>query len=284
MAKRELERELDEKPVSSTTNKKEDKEKKKKEKADQKSDKKQKNAVVEEEEPEVKSSKLVIALVTTVIVVIWLGIIALLIRWDVGGFGSSVLTPVLKDIPYLNKILPDTKVIVNDPSSEYTSLDKAIARIKELEIELAKNKKINDADLETIKQLKSELERLQTYEQSAADLEKIKKSFYDEVVFSDQAPDIKEYQKYYESIDPAYAEELYKQVVQEEAASAKVQEYSATYASMKPKQAAGIMEQMTDNLQLVADILQNMNIAQRGSILGAMDSKVAASVTKLMEP
>lgn len=283
MAKREFDNELDEESVSSTPNKKEDKEKKKKEKADQKSDKKAKDAVVEEE-PEVKSSKIVIALVTMVIVVIWLGIIALLIRWDVGGFGSSVLTPVLKDIPYLNKILPDTKVIVNDPSSEYTSLDKAISRIKEQELELAKNKKIIDSDLETIKQLKSELERLQTYEQSAAELEKTKKSFYEEVVFSDKAPDIKEYQKYYESIDPAYAEELYKQVVQEEAVSAKIKEYSATYASMKPKQAAGIMEQMTDNLKLVADILQNMNTIQRGSILGAMDSKVAASVTKLMEP
>ena len=66
--------------------------------------------------------------------------------------------------------------------------------------------------------------------------------------------------------------------------SAKIKEYSATYASMKPKQAASIMEQMTDNLKLVADILQNMNTIQRGSILGAMDSKVAASVTKLMEP
>ena len=67
-------------------------------------------------------------------------------------------------------------------------------------------------------------------------------------------------------------------------ADAKTKEYASTYSAMKPKQAAGIMEQMTDNLQLVANILQNMTAAQRGSILGAMDSKVAASVTKLMEP
>lgn len=284
MAKRDLDNEMDEDIVSAAPNKKEDKDKKKKEKQDKKNATKAANAAAEEEEPEVKSSKIVIALVTMIIVVIWLAIIALLIRWDVGGFGSSVLTPVLKDIPYLNKILPDTKVIVNDPSSEYTSLDKAIARIKEQELELAKNKKMSDADLETIKQMKTELERLQMYEQSAAELEKMKKSFYEEVVFSDQSPDIKEYQKYYESIDPAYAEELYKQVVQQEAVDAKVAEYSATYASMKPKQAAGIMEQMTDNLKLVADILQNMSTAKRGEILGAMDSKVAASVTKLMEP
>lgn len=284
MAKREIDNEMDEDAIAKAPNKKDDKEKKRKEKLDKKNATIAANAVVEEEEAEVKSSKIVIALVTMVIVVIWLAIIALLIRWDVGGFGSSVLTPVLKDVPYINKILPDTKVIVNDPSSEYTSLDKAIARIKEQELEIAQAKKISDADLESMKEMKSEIERLQLYEQTSAELEKMKKSFYEEVVFSDQAPDIKEYQKYYESIDPAYAEELYKQVVQQEEVDKKIEEYAATYASMKPKEAAAIMEQMTDNLKLVADILQNMSTAKRAGILGVMDSKVAASVTKLMEP
>ena len=53
---------------------------------------------------------------------------------------------------------------------------------------------------------------------------------------------------------------------------------------MKPKQAAAIMEQMTDNLELVAKILQNMKTADRSAILGAMDSEIAARITKIMEP
>ena len=273
MANKDLDEEMDEEVVSDKTSKQALKEKKKQEKSDKK------NAKAEEieEEPETKSSKIVIAFVTMIIVVIWLGILALLIKWDIGGFGSSVLAPVLKDVPYLNKILPDTKVIVDDPEMEYTNVDKAIARIKELELKVAKDKKIMDSDLEIIKELNNELERLKVYEQTTADLENIKKKFYEEVVFSEQAPDIKEYRKYYESIDPAYAEEIYKQVIQIEAVDAKIKEYASTYSGMKPKQAAAIMEQMTDNLQLVADILQNMNAKARGSILGVMDSKVAAS-------
>ena len=27
-------------------------------------------------------------------------------KMDVGGFGSNVLTPILKDVPVINKILP----------------------------------------------------------------------------------------------------------------------------------------------------------------------------------
>ncbi len=59
-----------------------------------------------EEEEEKAGSKLVLALVTVLIIAIWLGIIAILIKTDVGGFGSSVLYPALKDVPYINKILP----------------------------------------------------------------------------------------------------------------------------------------------------------------------------------
>lgn len=39
----------------------------------------------------------------------WLIIMALLVKLDVGGFGSTVLAPILKDVPYINRILPDTK-------------------------------------------------------------------------------------------------------------------------------------------------------------------------------
>ena len=48
--------------------------------------------------------KITVFFVTLIIILIWLAIIVLLIKCDVGGFGSSVLAPVLKDVPYVNKI------------------------------------------------------------------------------------------------------------------------------------------------------------------------------------
>ena len=53
---------------------------------------------------------------------------------------------------------------------------------------------------------------------------------------------------------------------------------------MKPKRAAAIFEMMTDNLDLVARILGQMDASARSKILGAMDSEVASQITKIMDP
>lgn len=259
----------------------------KKEKKSKKEKKKKNGKEKVEDEEESGGGKLLIFFVTIIIIAVWLTILALLVKWDVGGFGSTVLYPILKDVPYVNKILPEVKETTTKTDSEgqqYSSIDEAVAQIKELELEIQKLQDAKDKNSDYVTELENEVARLQVYEQEQADFEKTKKEFYQEVVFSDQAPDIDEYKKYYESIDAANAEILYKQVVQQEQSDEKVTEYAKTYASMKPKQAAGIMEAMTDNLNLVAEILQNMDADSRAAILGAMDAKVAASVTKLMAP
>ena len=236
---------------------------------------------------EKESGKGVLALVTVLIVLIWLGIIAILIKTDVGGFGSTVLYPVLKDVPYINKILPNqdsTTYETADTQYQYSSLDDAIDRIKELELQLdeAQNKK--QKDKQTIKDLKKQIEDLSTYKEDQADFEKEKEKFYEEVVFSDEAPDINEYKTYYESIDPENAEVLYKQVVEQITYDDEVQDYAKTYSQMKPKEAAAIFDTMTDNLGLVSDILMCMGAQARADILGKMNAETAAKLTEIMEP
>ena len=53
---------------------------------------------------------------------------------------------------------------------------------------------------------------------------------------------------------------------------------------MKPKAAAKIFEEMTDNLGLAARILSSMSAEDRGNILANMDPVVAARITKIMDP
>ena len=208
-------------------------------------------------EEETTGSKIAVFFVTLIIIIIWLAIIALLIKWDVGGFGSTVLRPLLKDVPYINKILPDApEDELSTEESPYSSLDDAIQQIKSLELKLAE----------------------------AQNFEAMREQFYEEVVFSDEAPDIQEYQKYYESIDPANAEILYKQVVEQRQDEEEIEEYVKTYSSMKPKEAAAIFDTMTSDLKLVARILKNMDAQSRADILGKMNSDTAAKVTEIMEP
>lgn len=236
---------------------------------------------------EKESGKGVLALVTVLIVIIWLGIIAILIKTDVGGFGSTVLYPVLKDVPYINKILPNQDSAINeitDTQYQYSSLDDAIDRIKELELQLDEAQNNKKKDKQTIKDLKKQIEDLSTYKEDQAAFEKEKEKFYEEVVFSDEAPDINEYKTYYESVDPENAEVLYKQVVEQITYDDEVQDYAKTYSQMKPKEAAAIFDTMTDNLGLVSDILMCMGAQARADILGKMNAETAAKLTEIMEP
>lgn len=232
-------------------------------------------------------SKVALVFVTLIIIIIWLAILALLVKMDVGGFGSTVLAPVLKDVPYINKILPTTdesELGTEDTEYPYQTLDEAVAYIKELELELQTAQEGSSENSAYVAQLESEVAKLQQYEQNEADFENEKAQFYEEVVFNDKAPDISEYQKYYESIDPANAEELYKEVVQQEQTSQELTDYVSTYSQMKPKEAAAIFDTMTDNLELVAKILNQMDRQSAANILGKMDSQTAAKVSELMEP
>ena len=259
---------------------------KKEEKKQRKAEKKQMQEEGDTaEEEESGGSKIAVILATIVFIAIWLAILALIIKMDIGGFGSTVLQPILKDVPVINKILPETgEEPVVDAQYPYTTLNEAIDRIKELEVELSNTQSQSQGNSDYVAQLEAEVARLREFENEQSAFEEEKTKFYKEVVFNENAPDISEYKAYYESIDPANAEVLYKQVVQQQEADAEIAEYAKTYSEMKPKQAAAIMEAMQDNLKLVVKILENMETDSRSDILAAMNAEVAARITKMMEP
>ena len=263
--------------------KQEQKEQKKMAKAKAKELVKQQNELMEEGE----TSSISTALVTTIIVIVWLLILAVLIKLDVGRFGSTVLTPVLKDIPIVNMILPSESIIeTNDGSAYmgYSSLKDAVEQIKQLGLELEKSQTLVSNYSEDIAALNAEIARLKTFEESQVEFQRIKTQFFDEVVYSDKGPGAEAYQKFYEAIDPTTAEFLYKQVIVEQEEDKEVAEYAKAYSEMKPKAAAGIFEEMKDNLSLAAKILGVMDSTSRGKILGAMDPEIAAKITKIMDP
>ncbi|MDD6195230.1 MAG: hypothetical protein PUB19_10145, partial [Lachnospiraceae bacterium] len=237
----------------------------------------------EQEEEETTGGKILIGVVAVFIVLIWLLILGLLIKMDVGGFGSTVLYPVLKDVPVVNKILPDVKEYAKeDEAYTYDSVEDAVKRIKELENEVAELKSQKSDNDAHVADLETQAAELKAYKDNEDAFEAKKQKFYEEVVFSDKAPDINSYKEYYESIEPANAEAIYKQVVQQQQQDSQVQEYADTYAKMKPANAAAILNTMKDDLPLVGKILWAMDTKSRASILGAMDKDIAAAVTKLM--
>ncbi|MCR5357725.1 MAG: hypothetical protein K6E63_10045 [Lachnospiraceae bacterium] len=212
----------------------------------------------------------------------------MLIKLDVGGFGSGIMAPIFRNVPVINKILPDKDVYVEN-EREFKDLNEAMTEIERLraENEALKNELETGAAANTeaeVESLKEEINRLKTFEDSQVEFQKLKTEFYEEVVFSDEAPDISNYKAYYEQIDPENAEYLYKQVVQQMAEDQELSDYVKAYTEMKPKSAAKVFEEMSGNLDLVAKILGKMDASSRAKILNVMDPDIASSLTKIMDP
>ena len=269
----------------------EEKKKLKQEQKKQKKEAKKRAKEIEAQEAELsaddESGGFFTVLATLGIIAVWLAILCVVIKLDVGGFGSKVLTPLLKDVPVVNLILPDSKDENGNIATEnggYTNLQDATGQIKALELELQQAQSENLSLKEENESLKAENVRLQEFEDKQVEFQRIKTEFFENVVYAENGPGAEEYKKYYEAMDPATAEYLYKQVVAQLEEDKEIQDYAAAYSSMKPKNAAAIFEQMTDNLNLAARILKTMSAESRGDILAAMDPEIAAKLTKIMDP
>ena len=230
--------------------------------------------------------RLTTTLIVTSIVLVWIAIFELLIKLDVGGFGSSVLYPVLKDVPVLNKILPEVsnEELSSNSGDTYSTLQDAIDRINELENELKIYKENSDANAEIISNLTAEVSRLKIYEESQLYLETLRKKFDNEVVYTDNAPDINEYRDWYEEMNEENAAEIYRQVIEQMQMDQVIVDLANYYSSMKADAAASIFEEMTGDLEKVAKILTCMKKEVAGEILAAMNPTLAAKLTLLIYP
>lgn len=245
-----------------------------------------KDKVKNENGEEKAGGKLLSAVVVLLIIAIWLAILVCLVKFDVGGFGSNVLRPVLKDVPVVNKILPPAsdEEAAKETDLPYTTLQQALDRIEELE---AANTELNntvDSLNSTIADKDSEIARLKIFEDNQAVFQEQKEAFYNEIVYGENAPDADKYIEWYNSIDAENAERIYRQVVAQQTESAEFQELANTYANMKPQEAANILQTMTNDLDTVASILSAMSAEQRAAIMGKMNAEFAANITRKLTP
>ncbi len=216
------------------------------------------------------------------IIFIWLAIFVLLIKFDVGGFGSSVLRPILRDVPIVNMILPEVsdEQLSDEYNYPYRNLSEAMRRIEELEAQIAQMTDEGASNADYVAELEAEVARLREFEENQLAFEQRVFEFDRNVVYAEQAPDIEEYKKYYEEINPENAEEIYRQVIQQVQLNTRLKDQAAMFKAMETADAAEILGGMTGDLDLVARILLNMKTKEAGAILAEMDPDMAAKVTK----
>ena len=225
---------------------------------------------------------------TLLIVALWVAIVCVVVKMDVGGFGSSVMTPILKDVPVLNKILPSASPAPGSNTEDedtyggYSSLEEAVAYIRQLELERDRIQTASSAKDTELESLKAEILRLQEFEQRQVEFQRIKTEFYEEVANLDPEGLL----KYYETIDPATMEYIAKQIAVQQQKNEEAEAFIETFAKMKPKDAAKLFEAdaMSDRLELVVEIMEGLSVEQRADILGAMNTELAAKLVKMMHP
>lgn len=237
---------------------------------------------------EVKTgNKTATIIVTVLIVLIWLGIFAAMIKFDVMGFGSEVMAPIIKDVPILNKLLPDSVNEENGDDIPYKSIAECAAYIKELENEIATYQQSATEKDTKIADLQAEVNRLKQFEETQKEFEELKAEFYEEVVFGESAIDVEEYIKYYETIDKENADLLYQRAIDKYAYDEVVKSRAKYYSSMDPKDAAAIFCEMTGDMDIVVSLLNSMSAAESGAIIGEIskiDATYAAKLTKKLMP
>ncbi len=232
------------------------------------------------------ASKGVGVLIVVLIVITWLSVMALLIKCDVGGFGSEVLRPVFKDVPVIRAILPDAsdEEVAKESDYPYDNLADALAQIEVLDAanaskdaEIASlNDRVAEQDAE-IARLSASLEEQEAFEQK-------KNEFYDEIVYGESAPDADTYIEWYNELDAEHAEEVYREIISANQADQEILDLAAAYESMDAKDAAEILQSMNTDMDTVALIMNNMSTEAQGEILAEMEPAFAASVTKKLLP
>jgi len=220
------------------------------------------------------------------IIITWLSVMALLIKCDVGGFGSEVLRPVFKDVPVINWILPEASdaEVIKESGYPYTNLKDALDRIAVLEASVGSKEAEIVSLTDKVTELQAEVSRLSVYEAEQEEFEVKKIEFFEETVYGENAPDTDIYVEWYNELDPEYAEQVYREIVAANTNDQQIIDLAKAYESMDPKDAAEILETMKTDLDTVALIMNNMNTESQGKILAEMDPEYAASVTKKLLP
>lgn len=232
---------------------------------------------------EESSGKFGTFLIIILFLLIWISVLALLIKLDVGGLGTT-LRPYIKDVPVGNLMLPNVsdEQIQWEENYPYKNMDEAMNELDLLKQQVEKLTKENTEQAIEITQLRAENNRLKNFEDDVKAFEERVKRFDQYVVFNDKAPDVTAYKEFYESIEPENAAQLYQYVVELIQYDEGVIKQAELFANMKPGQAAEALQEMTADIEFITKVLLAMKKDNATEIMNKMDALFVAKVMQRM--
>ncbi len=226
----------------------------------------------------------VIVLIIVVLLILVVGVGAM-IKFDVFKLGTEVIGPSIKDVPVLNMILPEMPEEVTEEEAanyNFETIEEVVEVLKITENLLKESAQEAEKISEQLKQLTAEVERLKVFEGNQVQFEADQKAFDDLVASNSEAIVFKDW---FEKMNPENAAEIYAQVIEEVKYDEDLKGLVDIYQSMKPAQAASILEDMTvTQMALVSSIVKNLSADQSADVLGNMEPATAAKITTYLSP
>ncbi len=216
-------------------------------------------------------TRLATFIIILIITMVWLAILALLVKIDAGGVGTT-LRPYLENVPVVKMILPELtdEEIAYRERYPYKNIKEAVERINYLEKLVDKYSEENDDYAARLAELQSENDSLNHYEKEYETYLKLREFFDKEVVYSKNAPDAKDYISWYESMYPENAAKIYEELKDQQTRSDSAKAVAEAVAKMKAGDAATMLEEFTSDLDFICRIFDHLKTSQRSDILTEM--------------
>ena len=210
--------------------------------------------------------------------------LAALIKFDVGGLGTTVIGPVIKDVPVLNMILPEMPEISEEDVEAYNfeTVEEAVEILKITEKMLMEKSEEAENIGEQLSDLTAEVERLRIFEANQVQFQEDKAQF-DELLATTPAAIV--YTEWFEKMYPENAVALYESMIGDVVFDETLKETVDIYQNMKPAQAAPVLESMSvTQMDQVAAIIKGVSPDQAAKIMGLMEPRTAARITSYIYP
>ncbi|HHX59583.1 MAG TPA: hypothetical protein GX707_02420 [Epulopiscium sp.] len=214
-----------------------------------------------------------------IVVLAVVAVIVLFVKLDIGKISSKYIAPKIENIPFINKILPNTKQGdgLYDSQSKKQLID--IISGSETELEIAQME-IED-HLDRISDLEKKIKDLEVFEDEYLKFKEEKQIFDDYIGNMEK----EEFIKFYEQMNPENAQTIYAELVKVQQMTKEQRKYSALISEMDETSAAKVLENLFQtDMDIILSILSNMDTESASAILGEMDSKIASMVVKQLSP
>ncbi|NLU51841.1 MAG: hypothetical protein GXX10_03125 [Clostridiaceae bacterium] len=234
-------------------------------------------------------SLVVVLLAVLVVFAVSAGVFYFTVKNNINGIADS-LRPSIKDNPLLSLALPK-EYDAEDPS--LLTEEELKKKYNEFRNKIAELEKSLEESNSTIEELNQKLasvgdeqaileENKQLLAQIMEEMEKIeeeKKSISEMVIRGDTEG----FKNYFEKVDKATAEAIYKEIVAQGAVDEEKKALSKSFSSMDPESAAQVLTELyKKDKEVLLDIFEGLKADAGASILAQMEPQTAADITKML--